>query len=418
MYIYPSCFKTIHFSNLNFKENYLIADRVKEIGASPTMMVAAEAKKLKSEGVDVIDLSMGEPDFHTPNNIKDVGRNAIEENRTRYTLNQGTNELRTAIVAKFKRDNNLDYNLNEIIVSSGAKHSLYNSILATINPGDEVIIPAPYWVSYPAMVSLAGGKNVVIETEEKTGFKVTPEQLQSAITSKTKMFILCNPSNPTGTVYTKQELESLAEIVLKNNFYVLADEIYEKLVYDNFKFTSFASLNPEIKKRTILVNGISKTYAMTGWRIGYTAGPESVISAINKIQSHTTSHASSISQHAAIEAVAGPQYVISEMIDEFRKRREYFYNELTSMKGITCYKPKGAFYLFPNISHYLHTKSAVLKVENSFDFAMHLLYEAHIAVVPGSAFGKEGYLRLSYATSMDHLHEAIFRLKKALNKIH
>ncbi len=396
----------------------LLADRIKEIAASPTMMVAAEAKKLKSEGVDVIDLSMGEPDFHTPNNIKDAGKNAIEENKTRYTLNQGTNELRTAIAAKFKRDNNLDYNLNEIIVSSGAKQSVYNSILAIVNPGDEVIIPAPYWVSYPAMVSLAGGKNVVIDTVEKTGFKITPDQLQSAITPKTKMLILCNPSNPTGSTYTKQELEILAKIVLKNNFYVLSDEIYEKLVYDDFEFTSFASLNPEMKRKTILVNGISKSYAMTGWRIGYTAASESIVSAINKIQSHTTSHASSISQHAAIEAVAGPQYVISEMLDEFRKRREYFYNELTSIKGITCYKPLGAFYLFPNISHYLHTKSDVLKIENSFDFAMHLLYEAHIATVPGSAFGKEGYLRLSYATSMEHLHEAVFRLKKVLNKIH
>ena len=382
------------------------------------MMVAAEAKKLKSEGVDVIDLSMGEPDFHTPNSIKAAGINAIEENRTRYTLNQGTNELRTAISAKLKRDNNLDYNLNEIIVSSGAKQSVYNSILATVNPGDEVIIPAPYWVSYPAMVSLAGGKNVVIETNEQTGFKVTAEQLNNAITPKTKMLILCNPSNPTGSAYTKKELEALAEIVLKNNFYVLSDEIYEKLVYDDFQFVSFASLDPEIKKQTILVNGISKTYAMTGWRIGYTAGPENIVNAINKIQSHTTSHASSISQHAAIEAVAGPQYVIHEMLEEFRNRREYFYNELTSIKGITCYKPEGAFYLFPNISKYLHTKSDVLKVENSFDFAMHLLYDAHIAAVPGSAFGSEGYLRMSYATSMDHLHEAIFRLKKTLNKIH
>ena len=396
----------------------MVADRVKEIGASPTMMVAAEAKKLKSEGVDVIDLSMGEPDFHTPNSIKAAGINAIEENRTRYTLNQGTNELRTAISAKLKRDNNLDYNLNEIIVSSGAKQSVYNSILATVNPGDEVIIPAPYWVSYPAMVSLAGGKNVVIETYENTGFKVTAEQLEAAITPKTKMLILCNPSNPTGSAYSKKELEALAEIVLKNNFYVLSDEIYEKLVYDDFQFVSFASLDPEIKKKTILVNGISKTYAMTGWRIGYTAGPENIVNAINKIQSHTTSHASSISQHAAIEAVAGPQYVIHEMLEEFRNRREYFYNELTSIKGITCYKPEGAFYLFPNISRYLHTKSDVLKVENSFDFAMHLLYDAHIAAVPGSAFGSEGYLRMSYATSMDHLHEAIFRLKKTLNKIH
>ena len=396
----------------------MVADRVKEIDASPTMMVAAEAKKLKSEGVDVIDLSMGEPDFHTPHNIKDAGINAIEENRTRYTLNQGTNELRIAISAKLKRDNDLDYNLNEIIVSSGAKQSVYNSILVTVNPGDEVIIPAPYWVSYPAMVSLAGGKSIVIDTDEKTGFKINPEQLLSVMTPKTKMLILCNPSNPTGSAYTKKELEAIAEIVLKNNFYVLVDEIYEKLVYDDFEFTSFASIDPELKKKTILVNGISKTYAMTGWRIGYTAAPENVVNAINKIQSHTTSHASSISQHAAIEAVAGPQYVISEMLEEFRNRREYFYNELTSIKGITCYKPEGAFYLFPNISYYLHTKSKILKVENSFDFAMHLLYEAHLAVVPGSAFGKEGYLRLSYATSMDHLHEAIFRLKKALNKIH
>ncbi len=396
----------------------MVADRVKEIGASPTMMVAAEAKKLKSEGVDVIDLSMGEPDFHTPNSIKVAGINAIEENRTRYTLNQGTNELRTAISAKLKRDNNLDYNLNEIIVSNGAKQSVYNSILATVNPGDEVIIPAPYWVSYPAMVSLAGGKNVIIETNETTGFKVTAEHLEAAITPKTKMLILCNPSNPTGSSYTKKELEALAEIVLKNNFYVLSDEIYEKLVYDDFEFVSFAALDPEMKKKTILVNGISKTYAMTGWRIGYTAAPENIVSAINKIQSHTTSHASSISQHAAIEAVAGPQYVISEMLEEFRNRREYFYNELTSIKGITCYKPEGAFYLFPNISNYLHTKSEVLKIENSFDFAMHLLYDAHIAAVPGSAFGSEGYLRMSYATSMDHLHEAIFRLKKTLNKIH
>lgn len=395
----------------------MIADRVKHLDASPTMMVAAEAKKLKSEGVDVIDLSMGEPDFHTPNNIKDAGKAAIDENKTRYTLNPGTIELRTAIAAKLKRDNNLEYGLNEIIVSSGAKQSVFNSILATVNPGDEVIVPAPYWVSYPAMVQLAGGTMVVIDTEEKNGFKVTPAQLEKAITSKTKMFILCNPSNPTGSAYTKKELEAISKIVAKHNFLVLADEIYEKMVYDDFEFSSFASLNPELKKKTILVNGISKTYAMTGWRIGYTAATENIISGMNKIQSHTTSHASSISQHAAIEAVAGPQYVISEMLEEFKKRREYFFDELTSIEGITCYKPEGAFYLFPNIAHYIHKKTDVLKIENSFDFAMYLLYEAHIAVVPGSAFGKEGYLRLSYATSMDHLHEAVFRLRKALKKL-
>lgn len=387
---------------------------MKDIGASPTMMVAAEAKKLKSEGVDVIDLSMGEPDFDTPNNIKDAGKRAIDENHTRYTLNPGTNELRIAIAAKLKRDNHLDYKISEIIVSSGAKQSVYNSILATVNPGDEVIVPNPYWVSYPAMISLAQGKMVVIDTDESTGFKVTPDQLNAAITPKTKMFILCNPSNPTGSAYTRKELEAIAEITLKNNFFVLTDEIYEKMVYDDFNFVSFPSIGPALKDKTILVNGISKAYAMTGWRIGYTAANEKIIGAINKIQSHSTSHPSSVSQVAAIEAVAGPQYVIHEMLNDFRNRREFFYNALTSINGITCYKPEGAFYLFPNISKYFHKKTDVLKVDNSFDLAMHLLYQAHIAVVPGSAFGKEGYLRMSYATSMDHLKEAMIRMRKAL----
>ena len=395
----------------------MLSDRVKELETSQTMMISGEAKKLKSEGVDVIDLSMGEPDFHTPNNIKEVGKTAIDENKTKYTLNQGTNELRNAIAAKLKRENNLDYNLNEIIVSNGAKQSIYNSILATVNPGDEVIVPAPYWVSYPSMIQLAGGKMIVIDTEEKVGFKVTADQLSSAVTAKTKMLILCNPSNPTGSVYQRKDLEALAEIVRQNNFYVLADEIYEKLVYDNNKFISFASLGDDIKKKTIVVNGISKSYAMTGWRIGYTAAPENVSYAINKIQSHTTSNASTISQYAAIEAIAGPQYAIVEMINEFRKRRDFLFNEITSIPGITCYKSEGAFYLFPNISNYLNGKSAKQKINTSFDLSMHLLYEAHLAVVPGSAFGKEGYLRLSYSTSMELLKEAVNRLKKALIKI-
>lgn len=395
----------------------MIADRVKNMNASPTMMVAAEAKKLKSQGVNIIDLSVGEPDFHTPNPIKEAGKIAIDENRTRYTLNQGTLELRTAIAAKLKRDNHLDYNINEIIVSNGAKQSVFNAILATVNPGDEVIIPAPFWVSYPAMVHLAGGVSVIIDTDEKNGFKVSGEQLRKVITPKTKMFILCNPSNPTGSAYTKKELQEIAEVALENNFYVLSDEIYEKMVYDDFNFVSFPSLHPELKKKTILVNGVSKTYAMTGWRIGYAAGPEAVINGINKIQSHTTSHASSISQSAAIEAVAGPQYIIDEMLLEFRKRREYIFEELTSIKGVSCYKPEGAFYLFPNISTFFNHHTETLKIEGSFDFAMFLLHEAHIAVVPGSAFGKEGYIRLSYATSMDHLKEAVYRFKKTLNHL-
>ncbi|MFZ2322650.1 MAG: pyridoxal phosphate-dependent aminotransferase [Ignavibacteriaceae bacterium] len=396
----------------------MLSDRVKEITISQTMMISGEALKLKSEGVDLIDLSVGEPDFHTPNNIKEVGKNAIDENRTKYTLNQGTKELRTAIAAKLKIDNKLEYSINEIVVSNGAKQSIYNSIFAVVNPGDEVIIAAPHWVSYPSMVQLAGGKNVIIETDESTGFKITPKQLASAVTAKTKLLIICNPSNPTGSVYSKIELEQLAEIVKQNNFYVLADEIYEKLIYDDFKFTSFASLGDDIKKKTILINGISKSYAMSGWRIGYAAAPENVASAINKIQSHTTSNASSISQHAAIEAIAGPQYVVDEMLSEFKKRRDYLFKEITSIKGITCYKPEGAFYLFPNITHFLNGKSKIFKITNSFDLAMHLLYEAHIAVIPGSGFGKEGYLRLSYSTSMEYLKEAVYRLKAALDKIH
>ncbi len=395
----------------------MLADRVHQIGASATMMVAAEAKKLKAEGVDVINLSMGEPDFPTPQNIKEAGKRGIDENKTRYTINSGTVELRTAIAAKLKRDNHLDYKLNEIIVSNGAKQSVYNAVMSVVNPEDEVIIPAPYWVSYPAMVSMAQGNSVIINTNDVSGFKISTEQLANSITPKTKAIILCNPSNPTGSAYSKEELLEISKVCEKGNFYIITDEIYEKLVYDDFEFVSFASIAPELRNRIILINGISKAYSMTGWRIGYTAANENVINAMNKIQSHSTSHASSISQEAALEALMGPQYVIKEMLAEFKKRREYLFNELTGIKGITCYKPAGAFYLFPNISYYLHRASKILKVDSSFDFTMHLLYEAHIAVVPGSAFGAEGYLRISYATSMENLKEAVYRLKKALAKL-
>lgn len=395
----------------------MLANRVNEITISPTMMVAAEAKKLKAKGVDIIDLSVGEPDFHTPNQIKDAGKIAIDENKTRYTLNQGTVELRTAIADKLKRENNLEYTLNEIIVSNGAKQSVFNSIFALINPGDEVIISAPYWVSYPSMISLAGGKSVVIHTDETTGFKITPDMLLKVITEKTKLLIICNPSNPTGAVYAQKELSNLADIVIKNNLYVLADEIYEKLVYDEARFFSFASVAPELKDRTIVVNGVSKSYAMTGWRVGYAAASEDIISAMNKIQSHTTSHASSISQHAAIEAIAGSQHVIKEMLNEFKERRDFFLNAISSINGINCYKPDGSFYLFPNITFYLNKKYNNKKIETSIDLAMFLLSESHVAVVPGSAFGGEGYLRMSYSTSMNNLKEAFNRIKLGLEKI-
>ena len=393
------------------------SERVNKIHISPTMQIAAEAKKMKAEGIDVIDLSVGEPDFPTPHNIKEAAKKAIDENQTRYTINAGTIELRKAIAQKLKRDNHLDYNLNEIIVSNGAKQCVYNSVLATVNDGDEVIIPAPYWVSYPDMVRMANGKTIFIETKESNGFKLKPEQLESAITAKTKVLILCNPSNPTGSAYTKNELEVLAEVMNGKNIFIISDEIYEKLTYGDFKFVSFASLSNEMKKRTIVVNGVSKTYSMTGWRIGYAAGPGDIIEAMNKIQSHSTSNASSISQAAAIEALAGPQYVIGEMLEEFKLRQEYFHKELTSINGITCYKPEGAFFLFPNVSHYFGKSTEVFKIGHSFDFAMHILYEAHIAAVPGSAFGAEGYMRFAYATSMENLKEAILRLKKVLSKL-
>jgi aspartate/methionine/tyrosine aminotransferase len=393
------------------------SERVNKIHVSPTMQVAAEAKKMKVEGINVIDLSVGEPDFPTPHNIKEAAKRAIDENQTRYTINAGTIELRKAISQKLKRDNHLDYNLNEIIVSNGAKQGVYNSILATVNDGDEVIIPVPYWVSYPDMVSMANGKSVFINTEESDGFKLKPEQLEAAITDKTKILILCNPSNPTGSAYNKKELEGLAEVIKSKNIFVISDEIYEKLTYGGYKFASFASISEEMKHKTILVNGVSKTYAMTGWRIGYVAASEVIVEAINKIQSHSTSNASSISQAAAIEALAGPQYVISEMLEEFKLRQDYFHKELTSLKGITCYRPEGAFFLFPNVSNYFGKSTEIFKIAHSFDFAMHILYEAHIAAVPGSAFGAEGYMRFSYATSMENLKEAILRLKKVLDKL-
>ena len=395
----------------------MVSEVANRINESPTMRVSALAKKMKADGENVINLSVGEPDFPTPDNIKQAAKKAIDENQTRYTINPGTVELRKAIAAKLKRDNDLDYDIKNIIVSNGAKHSVFNCILATVNKGEEVIIPAPYWVSYPDMVSIANGTSIIIDTKEGNGFKVTPEELERAITPRTKALILCNPSNPTGSAYSKDELEKVAEVCLKHNFYIISDEIYEKLTYGDYKFTSFPSLNEELKKRTLLVNGLSKAYSMTGWRIGYAAGPENVIQAINKIQSHSTSNASSISQAASLEALNGSQDAVEEMRKEFEKRRDYLYNQLTSIDGISCYKPEGAFYLFPNISAYLNKSNGETRIKDSFDFAMYILSDVKVATVPGSAFGAEGFLRLSYATSMSNLEEAVARLKESLIKL-
>ncbi|MCX6169877.1 MAG: pyridoxal phosphate-dependent aminotransferase [Ignavibacteriales bacterium] len=394
-----------------------ISKRVNKIGVSPTMKIAAEAKEMQARGENVIDLSVGEPDFPTPPNVKQAAKRAIDENQTRYTFNQGTIELRTAISNKFIKENGLEYLPNDIIVSTGAKQSIYNAVQSLVHDNDEVIFSSPYYVSYPEMVSLAHGQSVIIPTTEESGFKITPSMLQNVITTRSKVLILCNPSNPTGACYTLNELEEIAEIVEQNNLYVISDEIYEKIIYDNFEFVSFASLRKKIKNRTITINGFSKSYAMTGWRMGYAAGPEEIIKAMNKIQSHSTSNASSISQAASLEALTGPQDYVEMMRKEYEQRRNFLHNALVSISDVSCYKPEGAFYLFPNFSKYFHKSTPLFRIERSFDLAMYLLYEAKVATVPGSAFGAEGYLRLSYSTSMANLKEGSDRIKEALSKL-
>jgi aspartate aminotransferase len=381
------------------------------------MKIAQEAKEMLSRGIDVIDLSVGELDYPTPENVKAAAIRAIDLNLTKYTMNSGTIELREAVAQKLKQENNLNYSPAEIIVSAGAKQCVYNAIQSIVNDDDEVIFSSPYWVSYPEMVSLSHGKSIIIPTNEIEGFKINPVQLKETISSRTKLLILCNPSNPTGSLYNRSELEKIAEIVSAGNLYVIADEIYEKLVYDNNSFVSFASLSEKIKSKTILVNGLSKAYAMTGWRIGYAAGPEHIIKAMNKIQSHSTSNASSISQAAAIEALLGPQTFIDEMRKDYQRRRDFFYKEINSIEGINCLKPQGAFYLFPKITSFFNKSTNIFRIEHSFDLAMYLLYEAAVAAVPGSSFGCEGYLRISYTASMDKLAEASERIKDALGKL-
>jgi len=381
------------------------------------MKVAAEAKEMQMRGEDVIDLTVGEPDFPTPQNIKNAAIKAINNNFTKYTNNVGIIELREAIAAKLKNDNGLIYSANEIIVSAGAKQSIYNAIQALVCVDDEVIISSPYYVSYPQMVSLAHGKTVVISTTEESGFKITPNQLKEAITEKTKLLILCNPCNPTGTAYTKEELEKLVEVIDGARIYILSDEIYEKVIYDNFKFFSIAAINENLKSKTVTINGHSKAYSMTGWRLGYAAGPQEIINAMSKYQSHSTGNASSISQAAALEALIGQQDSVETARQEFERRRNFLHKELTSIDGVTCYKPEGAFYLFPNISSFFNKSADVLKINNSFDMSMYLLYKAKVATVPGNAFGSEGYIRISYSTSMEKLVEGAERIKNALAQI-
>jgi len=395
----------------------MVSEKANKIGESPTLKVTAKAKAMKAEGIDIIDLSVGEPDFPSPDNVKKAGIQAIEENFTKYTQNDGIPDLKAAITARLKEDQGLIYNKNEIIVSTGAKSALYHLIQALINDGDEVIIPSPYWVTYPHAVSLANGKGVIVSTKEEDGFLLTPDELKSAITPATKALILNNPSNPTGAAYPRHALEALADVILDEDIFVIADEIYEKLVYDDFRFYSFASISDEIKKKTIVISGVSKSYSMTGWRIGYAAGPADIVNGMAKIQSHSTSNPCSISQKASLEALRGPQYDVSKMVSEFQRRRNYVLMRLQSLPGISCNKPQGAFYLFPNFSSTYKKEFNSMPIRNSYGLAYYLLKEAKVAVVPGDAFGDDAHIRLSYATSMDNLEKALDRIIEAVSQL-
>ena len=395
-----------------------LTKRVQRIKPSPTLAIDAKAKALKAQGVDVIGFGAGEPDFDTPENIKRAAILAIEKGFTKYTAVGGIDDLKDAIVQKLKKDNGLIYSREEIIVSCGGKHSLYNIAQALFEEGDEVIIPAPYWVSYPDQVLLNDATPVIIQTTDKTGFKVQPEQLEKAITKKTKAFILNSPSNPTGSAYTKEEQEKLAAIIVKHGILCISDEIYEKVVYDGFQHVSIASLGEEIKNRTIVVNGASKAYAMTGWRMGFSAGPKEWISAMTKIQGQVTSNINSITQKACVEAFSGPQFAVTKMVIEFGKRRDTIVNCLNKIPGITCLKPQGAFYVFPNISSLFGKKTRRgKKITNSAEFASFLLEDHKVAVVSGEGFGTEGYIRLSYATSMENIQRGMDRIEEAVKEL-
>ncbi len=394
-----------------------LSRRVANLKPSATLAVDAKAKAMKAMGIDVIGFGAGEPDFDTPNNIKEAAIRALKDGFTKYCPVGGTDDLKEAIIEKLKRDNGVEYKKSEIIVSCGAKHSLYNFAQAFLDEGDEVIIPSPYWVSYPEIVSLAGGVPVIVKTEEKNGFKMLPEDFKGAITSKTKAVILNSPCNPTGSAYTRDELERIASIALEKNVFIVSDEIYEKLVYDGFKHVSIASLGKEIKDITLVVNGVSKAYSMTGWRIGYAAGSERLIKAMTDIQSQSTSNPTSFAMKASVEALRGRQDTVATMVEEFSKRRDYMVRRLNSIKGIRCFNPAGAFYVFPNVSYYYGKSFNGRVINGSSDFAEYLLEHARVAVVPGIAFGADENIRLSYATSMETIREGIDRIEDALRKL-
>jgi len=388
------------------------AERLKNLKPSATLEITAKANQLKKEGFDVIGFGAGEPDFDTPVHIKEAAIKAINDGKTKYTPVAGITELREAVAELFTKDYGIKFSFDEILVSCGGKHSLFNIFVALLNRGDEVIIPAPYWVSYPAMVEIAEGVPVIIETTVENNFKLKPEQLNAALTDKTKLIIINSPSNPTGSAYGKEELKELTEILKKRDIFIITDDIYYKIVYDDYKFCNVLTVAPELKDRIIIVNGVSKTYSMTGWRIGFTAANKSIISTMSKIQGQSTSNPASISQYAALEAISGDQSFIGEMVREFKKRRDFLLESLNEMDGVLCFKPEGAFYVFPDITGVLKNKN----LSSSVEFSKILLEEEQVAVVPGSAFGKEGHIRMSYATSFENIRRGVDRIKEWINR--
>ncbi len=386
----------------------LFANRVKSLKPSATLEITAKANQLKQEGFDVIGFGAGEPDFDTPEHIKQAAINAINSGKTKYTPVAGILELRKAVAKKFSEDYGVEFLDDEVIVSCGGKHSLFNIFMSILNKGDEVIIPSPYWVSYPAMVELCEGKPVIINAEINENFKLTPEKLEKAITDKTKAVVINSPSNPTGASYSYNELKEILDILKDKNLYIISDDIYYKITYDNYKFVNAVMIYPEIKDKIIIVNGVSKTYSMTGWRIGFTIANKELVKTMSKIQGQSTSNPTSIAQYAALEAITGNQDCINEMVTEFKKRRDYIVNELNSIDGINCYNPEGAFYVFPDISNIIKRKG----FKGSAEFSAKLLEDKKVAVVPGVAFGNDNHIRLSYATSMENIKEGIKRIKE------
>ena len=401
------------------KLNTLIAERMSLIKPSPTMAVTKMAAEMKAAGQDIIGLGAGEPDFDTPDHIKNAAIEAIKNGETKYTAVDGTPALKKAIAKKFYKDNSIKYNIDEIIVSVGGKQVLYNALMSSINPGDEVIIPSPFWVSYPDMVSLAGGVPIIVEGKEKNNFKIQPEDIRDKISTKTKWIIINSPSNPTGSSYSAEELRDIGNLLLEyENIFVMSDDIYEKIIYDDFKFFSLAEVVPELKDRILTVNGVSKAYAMTGWRIGYAGGPKHLITAMSKLQSQSTSNPSSISQAAALAALEGPEEFLLERNERFKNRRDMVVKMLNECNGLSCIKPSGAFYVYPSCSGIIGKSSKEGKlIENSIDFSSYLLESVGVAVVPGSAFGADPFFRISYATSDSILEEACNRIKKACEQL-